>query len=143
MKEYTVRVYDDRTEWHQNGNLHREDGPAVELADGGKYWYLNGESLTEKEFNDRLNPVELTLGEIATKFNIPVEQLKIKTLSNGKEDQRKFIEQIMRWDEELGLYDLSRADLDKIINDNKNAPTPNEALIKAYEKYKNRINKDE
>jgi hypothetical protein len=90
-----------------------------------------------------MNPVELTLDEIASKFNIPVEQLKIKTLSNGKEDQRKFIEQIMRWDEELGLYDLSRADLDKIINDNKNAPTPNEALIKAAEKYKNRINKDE
>jgi hypothetical protein len=49
----------------------------------------------------------------------------------------------MRWDEELGLYDLSRADLDKIINSTKNAPTPNEALIKAAEKYKNRINKDE
>ena len=61
----------------------------------------------------------------------------------NKKDQRKFIEQIMRWDEELGLYDLSKEDLDKIINSNKNAPTPNEALIKAAEKYKNRLNKDE
>lgn len=60
-----------------------------------------------------------------------------------KKDQRKFIEQIMRWDEELGLYDLSKEDLDKIINSTKNAPTPNEALIKAAEKYKNRLNKDE
>jgi hypothetical protein len=60
-----------------------------------------------------------------------------------KKDQKELLKQIMRWDEELGLYDLSRADLDKIINSTKNAPTPNEALIKAAEKYKNRINKDE
>ena len=60
-----------------------------------------------------------------------------------KKDQKELLKQIMRWDEELGLYDLSREDLDKIINDNKSAPTPNEALIKAAEKYKNRLNKDE
>ena len=29
-------------EWCLNGELHREDGPAVECADGDKYWYLNG-----------------------------------------------------------------------------------------------------
>jgi hypothetical protein len=28
--------------WRLNGKLHREDGPAVEYADGDKYWYLNG-----------------------------------------------------------------------------------------------------
>ena len=42
MKEYTVRVYDDRTEWHLDGVLHREDGPAIEWADGGKSWWING-----------------------------------------------------------------------------------------------------
>ena len=30
-------------EWYLNGELHREDGPAVEHADGSKEWYLNGE----------------------------------------------------------------------------------------------------
>ena len=30
-------------EWHLNGQLHREDGPAVECADGRKEWYLNGQ----------------------------------------------------------------------------------------------------
>jgi hypothetical protein len=124
MKEYTVKVYGNKTEWHQNGLLHREDGPAVEWACGtkkwylnGKFhredgaaveradgykswwlngkrhredgpaiewecgrkgWYLNGKYLTEKEFNARMNPVELTLDEIASKFGIPVSQLKIK-----------------------------------------------------------------
>jgi hypothetical protein len=28
--------------WFLNGNLHREDGPALEFASGDKYWYLNG-----------------------------------------------------------------------------------------------------
>ena len=28
--------------WRLNGKLHREDGAAVERADGGKAWYLNG-----------------------------------------------------------------------------------------------------
>ena len=44
MIEYTVKVYDDgRKEWYFNGKLHREDGPAIEDANGDKFWYLNGE----------------------------------------------------------------------------------------------------
>ena len=27
--------------WYRNGQLHREDGPAVEYADGKKCWYRN------------------------------------------------------------------------------------------------------
>ena len=39
MQEYTVRVYDDVTEWYQNGKYHRTDGPAKEYADGSvEYW---------------------------------------------------------------------------------------------------------
>jgi len=34
---------DGNTYWcNEDGELHREDGPAVEHADGGKSWYLNG-----------------------------------------------------------------------------------------------------
>jgi len=29
-------------EWFLNGKLHRENGPACEYADGSKYWFLNG-----------------------------------------------------------------------------------------------------
>ena len=28
--------------WFLNSKLHRTDGPAVECADGTKFWYLNG-----------------------------------------------------------------------------------------------------
>jgi len=77
MKEYTVKVFNNgNNEWYLHGNLHREDGPAIEWADGAKSWYvndslhredgpaiegangdkewyLNGEELTEEEFNSR------------------------------------------------------------------------------------------
>ena len=39
--------------------LHREDGPAVEFTDGGKYWWLNDVELTEEEFNQWLSKKEL------------------------------------------------------------------------------------
>ena len=34
---------DGAKRWFLNGELHREDGPAVEIADGNKYWFLHGE----------------------------------------------------------------------------------------------------
>jgi len=33
---------DGTKEWWLNGKYHREDGPAIEWADGSKSWYLNG-----------------------------------------------------------------------------------------------------
>jgi hypothetical protein len=43
MIEYTVKVSDTGDKyWWINGKLHREDGPAIEYADGHKYWYLKG-----------------------------------------------------------------------------------------------------
>ena len=69
---------DGRKEWYLNGRRHREDGPAVENANGNKSWWLNNERLTEEEFNKRMNPVELTLEEIAEKFGVSVDKLRIK-----------------------------------------------------------------
>ena len=33
-----------------HGVYHCEDGPAIEWNNGTKWWYLNGERLTEEEF---------------------------------------------------------------------------------------------
>ena len=42
-KTYEVRIYPNGDKyWHLNGKLHREDGPAVDCADGHKEWYLMG-----------------------------------------------------------------------------------------------------
>lgn len=35
--------------WYFNGNRHREDGPALIREDGTEHWYLNGEAVTEEE----------------------------------------------------------------------------------------------
>ena len=42
--------------WYLNGQCHREDGPAFEQANGYKEWYLNDKKLTEAEFNARTKP---------------------------------------------------------------------------------------
>jgi hypothetical protein len=39
--------------WIINGHFHREDGPAIEYANGNKEWFLNGEYIsctTQKQF---------------------------------------------------------------------------------------------
>ena len=64
--------------WWINGKYHREDGPAIEYTSGNKEWWINGNELTEEEFNNRKNKVELSMDEIATKFGVSVNQLKIK-----------------------------------------------------------------
>jgi len=41
-KTYEVKVYENDTKhWFLNGKKHREDGPAIEQANGYKVWYLN------------------------------------------------------------------------------------------------------
>jgi hypothetical protein len=40
MKEYTVRVFDDRTEWRLNGKLHCEHGPAY-ITEKVTVWFQN------------------------------------------------------------------------------------------------------
>ena len=34
--------FDGEKHWCKNGQLHRENGPAIECSDGRKYWYKNG-----------------------------------------------------------------------------------------------------
>jgi len=50
MITYTVKVdeFGDKV-WYLNGKRHREDGPAIEYADGYKAWYLNGKEVTEQQ----------------------------------------------------------------------------------------------
>ena len=60
MKEYTVRVYENGSRmWRLNGQRHREDGPAIEWADGTKSWYLNGNWLTEEEHKRRTSGITM------------------------------------------------------------------------------------
>lgn len=49
-----IECADGTKYWYLNGKRHREDGPAVELCSGSKHWYLNGENLSEEDFNQRV-----------------------------------------------------------------------------------------
>ena len=42
--KYHIEVDTSGTRWYRNamGQLHRDDGPAVEYTDGRKMWYQNG-----------------------------------------------------------------------------------------------------
>lgn len=64
--------------WYLNGIRHREDGPSIEWVDGSKWWHLNGQSISEAEHKRRtVKEIVLTMDEIAAKFGISIEQLKI------------------------------------------------------------------
>jgi len=57
METYTVTVGNFGTiRWYQNGKCHRLDGPAVEYANGTKYWYIEGVEYSEEQFNQKVNP---------------------------------------------------------------------------------------
>jgi len=38
--------------WFIDGKKYRVDGPAIEWANDSKYWYINDVELTEEEFNN-------------------------------------------------------------------------------------------
>ena len=43
MTKSKLYVSLERASWfNDKGNLHRDDGPALEYSDGSKLWYLNG-----------------------------------------------------------------------------------------------------
>ena len=37
-----------------NGDLHREDGPAIEFYDGDKVWFLNNIKYFEQEYKKKM-----------------------------------------------------------------------------------------
>jgi len=47
--------------WYKNGELHREDGPAVERSDGSKVWWLNDVRYTEEEWKRKVGKHTITL----------------------------------------------------------------------------------
>jgi len=63
--------------WFVDGKLHRLDGPAFEFSDGSKEWFVDGKLLSEEAFNALSKPIELTLDDIAAKFGVDVNKIKI------------------------------------------------------------------
>jgi hypothetical protein len=69
--------YDNGTrQWYLNGKLHREDGPAIEYANGVRHWYLNGEGCTEEVLKLTFKAKELTVAEIEALLGYSVKVVK-------------------------------------------------------------------
>jgi hypothetical protein len=58
-----VECADGSRAWYLNDQLHREDGPALEWANGYREWWLKGEELTWADWLDKTtaSPQLLTL----------------------------------------------------------------------------------
>ncbi len=49
-----IVTYPENTTYFKNNKIHREDGPAFEFGNGYKEWWIDGEKITEDEFNQLL-----------------------------------------------------------------------------------------
>jgi hypothetical protein len=47
--------------WYIDGEKHREDGPAIEYSDCGEMWYLNDINYTEQEYKYKIRSIKLKL----------------------------------------------------------------------------------
>ena len=45
-----IVLFDGSQSWSQNGKLHRDGGPAVEYANGDKFWSIDGKKFEEGSF---------------------------------------------------------------------------------------------
>ena len=65
--------YADGTKyWYLNDKLHREDGPAMEYADGTKSWYLNGKEIDQLVFWVTTKERALTATEDLGRQEVPI-----------------------------------------------------------------------
>ncbi len=62
-------------EWHLNGKRHREDGPAIEWSSGTKDWYLNGEKYDKESYIVEMNRRKLEKWESLGKYEEVVDKL--------------------------------------------------------------------
>jgi hypothetical protein len=74
MIKYRIRDY---PKWYLNDNVHREDGPAIECAEGYKEWWLNGKAYTEQEFIQMTQGKELSIAEIEELLGYKIKVVKM------------------------------------------------------------------
>ena len=64
-------IWPDGTKlWYQNDKRHRTDDPAVILSDGSEEWFLNDKQYSFTEWADKLNLDQKTRLEMVMKWNL-------------------------------------------------------------------------
>lgn len=73
-----VECADGSKYWCRNGVSHREDGPAIIWNDGSESYYLDGYHLTKAAYTrEQAKVIELTLEDVALLAGVDVEKIKI------------------------------------------------------------------
>jgi len=79
-----VEYAEGSTGWYLNGLLHRVDGPAMELAIGDnlfdRSWHLNNMQVSEEEFNEVWN---CPMDKLPLYINTNLAPIAKRRLSNG------------------------------------------------------------
>jgi hypothetical protein len=79
--------------WFRNGKRHREDGPATEWSDGIGFWYIYGKEFTQEEFESL--------------FSIQNDDLFERIRSLSLSEKKDIVLRTLKLSEELG--ELSEA----------------------------------
>jgi hypothetical protein len=61
MKSISITNSYGDEEWYLNGELHREDGPAIKWSDGYKEWYYHGKRIDCKDNQEFLRIIKLMI----------------------------------------------------------------------------------
>ncbi len=75
MSEYKIDTSGTKI-WRLNGNLHRENGPAIICTDGYKEWWINGKLIASKGMKYRFHDGKYIVYKNYEEF-IKYEKLKI------------------------------------------------------------------
>ena len=91
--------------------LHREDGPAIEYADGTTFWYLNGKEVTEEEVMSDGKDYQVGGDHYAIQYIQPWEYMEA---CMSKEEFKGYlrgnvIKYVSRYDKKDGLKDIDKA----------------------------------
>ena len=74
-----IEYADGGKAWCKNGEYHREDGPAIESVNGHKAWYLNDKLYSEEEFNEKIKNKQNN-SDILKKDNLIINKIIKRSL---------------------------------------------------------------
>ena len=76
-----IELADGTKMWYRSGQIHRDDGPAVEFPNGDKYWYRDGENIpapTDKATQNFNEAASLMGDELAADARVEKTERKPK-----------------------------------------------------------------
>ena len=71
-----IEYFDGAKQWYRRGKRHRTDGPAIEFSNGTKYWFLDDQRLSKVQFHERVSATR-ALGQLMEPDTLSELRLRI------------------------------------------------------------------